>query len=76
MPTPQMNHLLLRPAHAPLSFAGGLYHSIVMTNSLALWLALFVLAAIAVDVVLFDKTNLLFLAKRGFELIDWMAFWR
>ena len=47
-----------------------------MTNRIALWLALILVAAIAVDVIVFDTEHLLFLARKFFALLDWVAFWR
>ncbi|WP_293572827.1 hypothetical protein [Phaeobacter sp.] len=47
-----------------------------MTNQISLWLGGLLLVAIAVDVTLFGPDHMLFLGKRLFELIDWLAFWR
>ena len=47
-----------------------------MTNRIALILGFFILVGIAVDVMLYDTENLLFLAKKLAELIEWTAFWR
>ena len=47
-----------------------------MTNKVALTLALLILTAIAVDLWLFGTEHMVFLGKRLFELIDWVAFWR
>ena len=47
-----------------------------MTNRIALILGFFILVGIAVDVMLYDTENLLFLAKKFAELIEWTAFWR
>ncbi len=47
-----------------------------MTNRLALILGFIVLALIAADIVLFGGANLLFLARKLFVLLDWLAFWR
>ncbi len=47
-----------------------------MTNQIALGLGLFILAAVAVDVVLFGTEHLLFLAKKLSQLVEWIAFWR
>ncbi|AUQ66416.1 hypothetical protein PhaeoP78_01549 [Phaeobacter inhibens] len=48
----------------------------IMTNKVALILALLILTAIAVDLWLFGTEHMVFLGKRLFELIDWVAFWR
>ncbi len=47
-----------------------------MTNTIALILALLILGGIAVDVTFNDTDNLLFLSRKFFELLDWVAFWR
>ncbi|MGR3501423.1 glyceraldehyde-3-phosphate dehydrogenase [Pseudaestuariivita sp.] len=47
-----------------------------MTNTLAFWLLLLIGCGIAADLVLNDGTALLFLGKKFFELLDWVAFWR
>ncbi|MCT4553686.1 MAG: hypothetical protein N4A53_03290 [Pelagimonas sp.] len=47
-----------------------------MTNRLALILGLFLSAALIVDVLLFGQDHLLFLGKKLFDLIEWLAFWR
>lgn len=47
-----------------------------MTNKIAIWLGLFLVLAVAADLLLFGGDNLLFLAKKLFELLDWVAFWR
>lgn len=47
-----------------------------MTNRLAILLGLVILGAIAADLVLNDGAELLFLGRKLFVLIDWLAFWR
>lgn len=47
-----------------------------MTNTVALWLGGLILAAIVADVALFGTDHLVFLGKKLFELIEWIAFWR
>ncbi|MFP3383071.1 MULTISPECIES: hypothetical protein [Tritonibacter] len=47
-----------------------------MTNTIALALGLCLLSALAIDVALFGTEHLLFLGKKLFLLIEWMAFWR
>lgn len=47
-----------------------------MTNSLALILGAIVVAALSLDYALADSANALFLAKKLFVLLDWLAFWR
>ncbi|KUF11846.1 hypothetical protein [Pseudoponticoccus marisrubri] len=47
-----------------------------MTNPIAIVLGLILLGAVAADLVLWDGTNLVFVGKKLFSLIDWLAFWR
>ncbi|MGA9253920.1 MAG: hypothetical protein WBV78_04890 [Roseobacter sp.] len=47
-----------------------------MTNRIALSLAAVLLGLIVVDVLLFGTEHLVFLGKKMFELIEWLAFWR
>lgn len=47
-----------------------------MTNKIAIWLGLILIAAIVADIVLVGGADLIFLGKKLFELLNWMAFWR
>lgn len=47
-----------------------------MTNRIAIFLGLFLLAAAVIDVVLFGNQHMIFLGKKLFALIHWLAFWR
>ena len=47
-----------------------------MTNRLALILGAIVIGLIVLDVILFGTDHLVFLGKKFFDLIEWMAFWR
>lgn len=47
-----------------------------MTNTLSLILAAILIAWISFDVFANDSENLLFLGKKLFDLIEWLAFWR
>lgn len=47
-----------------------------MTNRIALVLGLLLIAALATDVLLYGSEHLIFLGKKLYELIDWIAFWR
>lgn len=47
-----------------------------MTNTIALILGLLILCGIAVDVLMFGNEHLLFLSRKFFDLLDWVAFWR
>ncbi|MFC4214165.1 hypothetical protein [Pseudophaeobacter arcticus] len=47
-----------------------------MTNKIAIWLGLLLLSGVIADLFLSGGDNLLFLGRKLFELIDWVAFWR
>lgn len=47
-----------------------------MTNTVAAWLAAFLIAGAAADLFLNDAEVLFFLALKFAELLEWMAFWR
>lgn len=47
-----------------------------MTNKIAIWLGLILIAGIVADLLLTEGETLVFLGKKLFELIDWVAFWR
>ena len=47
-----------------------------MTNRIAILLGLFLIAAIVADVMLYGNDHMIFLGKKLFELIEWIAFWR
>ncbi len=47
-----------------------------MTNALAIWIFALILAAVAADWYFFDGATLLYIARRGLDLIQWLAFWR
>lgn len=47
-----------------------------MTNRIAIFLGLFLIATVVVDVVFYGNEHLIFLGKKLFELIEWIAFWR
>ena len=47
-----------------------------MTNTIALVLGALILGAVAIDVTVYDAGNLLFLARKLDEFIEWLAFWR
>lgn len=47
-----------------------------MTNPIALILGLLIIALAALDLIFLGAQNTLFLGKRMFDLIEWMAFWR
>lgn len=46
-----------------------------MTNSSSIILGLIIVGLIIGDVIVFDASNLLFLAKKLTDLIEWIAFW-
>lgn len=47
-----------------------------MTNRIALWLAILIVALLAADYWYFDFANVVFLSRKFFVLLDWVAFWR
>lgn len=47
-----------------------------MTNSIAIGLAVLIAGGIAADLALSDGQNLVFLGKKFFDLLEWLAFWR
>ncbi|MEP5730069.1 MAG: hypothetical protein ABJL67_11950 [Sulfitobacter sp.] len=47
-----------------------------MTNLIAIILGIILIIAIALDVTLYGNEHLIFLGKKLFELIEWIAFWR
>ena len=47
-----------------------------MTDRIALALGLMILSALALDLALYGSAHLVFLGKKLFELIEWVAFWR
>ena len=48
----------------------------LVTDKIALVLGMFVVAAIAADVLANDSHALLFLLKKFADMVEWMAFWR
>ena len=47
-----------------------------MTNRIAIALGLTLALLFGLDMVVFDGSNALFLAKKFADLIEWIAFWR
>ena len=47
-----------------------------MTNPVALGLAALIVAALVADYLLFDQAALIFVARKGIELIQYIAIWR
>ncbi|UWQ51394.1 hypothetical protein K3722_08445 [Leisingera caerulea] len=47
-----------------------------MTNRIAISLGLILIAAAVIDIALFGDQHMIFLGKKLFALIDWVAFWR
>ncbi|SLN16503.1 glyceraldehyde-3-phosphate dehydrogenase [Roseisalinus antarcticus] len=48
----------------------------MLLRSSTFWLVLFIVALIVADLVWAEGRSLLFLARKGVELISWLAFWR
>ncbi|MEP4038866.1 glyceraldehyde-3-phosphate dehydrogenase [Pseudophaeobacter sp.] len=47
-----------------------------MTPKIATWLGLLLITGIAADLFATGGDNLIFLGKKLFELMEWVAFWR
>ena len=47
-----------------------------MNNQSALFIALVILAGLAVDFVVMEGNVSLYVARHGLNLLDWMAVWR
>jgi hypothetical protein len=47
-----------------------------MTNRIAIYFGLFLTAALVADIALFGDQHIVFLGKKFFALIHWVAFWR
>ena len=47
-----------------------------MTNVIAFWLGVILIAAAIADAALNDATVLLFVARKFLDLVEWVAFWR
>ena len=47
-----------------------------MTNPIALVLGLLILLALGVDLILFGSGHMVFLGKKLFQFLEWLAFWR
>ena len=47
-----------------------------MSNTLAVWLIGLILAAFGLDYLLNDSAATVFLARKGLDLLQWIAFWR
>lgn len=47
-----------------------------MTNTIAAYLGIGLLLAIGVDYFVYGTEHLLFLAKKGIDLLEWVAVWR
>jgi hypothetical protein len=51
-------------------------HDRLMTNTIALWLALIIGALLAFDYFQYDWANTVFLLRKFIALIEWLAVWR
>ena len=47
-----------------------------MTNPIAMVLGFLIVAAIAADMLVYGDEHMIFLGKKMFAFIDWIAFWR
>lgn len=47
-----------------------------MTTKISIVLGLFIAASVVLDITVYGTGHMVFLGKRFFELINWVAFWR
>ena len=47
-----------------------------MTNRIAVFLGVAIVLALVLDILFFGTEHLVFLGKKFFGLIEWIAFWR
>jgi len=47
-----------------------------MTNQIAIFLGLMIVAGFGIDWAVFGGDNILFLLRKLADMIEWMAFWR
>ncbi|MES0827189.1 hypothetical protein [Ruegeria sp. SCP11] len=47
-----------------------------MTNQIAIWLGLLIVGGFIVDYAIFGPEHLVFLGKKLYAFLDWLAFWR
>lgn len=47
-----------------------------VTNTIAIVLGLLLIGGITADVMYYGNEHMIFLGKKMFELIEWLAFWR
>ncbi len=47
-----------------------------MTNQIAVILGLVIIVALGLDLLIFGSEHIVFLGKKLFAAIDWIAFWR
>ncbi|MGR3805544.1 hypothetical protein [Marinibacterium profundimaris] len=47
-----------------------------MTDRLALFLGIVIVSAVTADVAFYGTEHIVFLGKKLYNLIEWMAFWR
>ena len=48
----------------------------VMTNPIAVFLAVLIFSGLAYDLIWLDGQATLLLARKFFQLVEWVAFWR
>jgi hypothetical protein len=74
---PKKNHLSAHrgPAAITLRWRARLLQS-GMTNTVAIWLGVLIVGFFLLDQFVLDLGAGLFLAKRGLDLIEYLAFWR
>ena len=47
-----------------------------MTNTIAIGIGVLLLAALGIDLLVSGGDGLMFLARKGLDFLEWIAFWR
>jgi len=47
-----------------------------MTDRIALVLGLMILSALTLDIALYGSDHIIFLGKKFYAFLEWLAFWR
>lgn len=47
-----------------------------MTNTIALYLGIIIVAALGLDILVNDGTAVMFVVRKFLDMVDWVEFWR
>ena len=47
-----------------------------MTDRIAFWMGLVIVSAIGIDMAVYGTEHMIFLGKKFYEFLEWIAFWR